>query len=221
MIAAALFAQSVLQVSFSPPLVFAGEPFQINAPAGVEINAITNLRKQGGFWAAQRPQATEIWSLERGGNDLRDAAKIQVPISLVPRWQSWPIASGARGGAWFLIGKERNLALVPVSGGYGLCASSGGLQRRWGNVLQLNIAVRSGPRHERAITADYVYAGKDHITLMARPDRVARLVMSINKNAVEVAVLAEYQMIGTISLLGDTKQISLSRGEKTSLSVRF
>src|SRR5438552_18932283 len=105
MIAAALFAQSVLQVSFSPPLVFAGEPFRINAPSGIETSAIANLRKQGGFWIAQKPVPAEIWSIERKGNELQDAAKIPVPLALVPRWQAWPTESGSLGGAAFLIRK--------------------------------------------------------------------------------------------------------------------
>ena len=221
MIAAALFAQSVLQVSFSPPLVFAGEPFHINAPSGIDLSAIANLRKQGGFWIAQKPVPAEIWSIERKGNDLRDAAKIPVPLALVPRWQTWPTESGSLGGAAFLIRKGFNLALVPMDGNFELCIEQDGAERRWANTIRLDIAVRSGPKHERAIAADYIYAGKEHITLSARPDRVARLIIAITGDSIETTLLAEYQMAGTLSVLNQTKQISLAKGEKISMTISF
>jgi hypothetical protein len=107
-----------------------------------------------------------------------------------------------------------------MRGNYGVCLLQD-TEVRFANIVQFDIAVRSGPRHVRGLVADVIYSGNTAITLYAKPDNVLSTTLSITTGGLTLNGVALFALRGSIKLLGREQAVNLKQGERFQLSEPF
>ncbi|MCH8275718.1 MAG: hypothetical protein IH851_13115 [Armatimonadetes bacterium] len=220
-------AQVLGAAQFEPPFVFAGERFHVRfqVPGPLRVESAANLALkvvEGGLEGrVLRPASAHFWTTLEGGGPLRpiDASRVEVPVAVVPKWRRWPGRSGLREGTAFLIGPNRSLALVPLADNYGLMILADGRERRLAPLLRLDVAARFGPRRPRPFRADYLYAGRTGITLLAGPGEIMRISLRLTEDRAELTIAARYDLAGEILLLGVARDLDLRSGKTLRMAV--
>ena len=197
-----LLAAQLGGISIDPQFALPGERFEIRGlgaaaisqPEGVQIT-----RSGGKIYGVAEAAGASFWATVGPARAFTDAVHFYPPIASGP---------GINLGS---------LTVFRVGDNYGLIARKDRAERRWAKIVDLDIAVRSGPRHERPFKSDYVYSGNGSVTLIGSPDKVARLAVQLTENGAHVELAALFDLRGSITILGSKHDIDLKPAE----TVRF
>lgn len=226
----ALSLMSYLQVTFEPAFVFPGERFTFhlgNQTQGSEVffrfTGLENVKvwqEDGqilGVVKSSAPARFWIWIAEN--HSLLDGMEVQVPVALCSAPFAPPVHSSH--GPWIVDRERRQVALVPLQENYGLWILTEHKNLRLAPLSGCFIGARHGPVRERKIHWEYLYAGKNHITLLADVAGVARLAIVIQPARVLATLTALYDVRGEWWLLGRKYEIRLSSAETFKAEVEL
>ncbi|HET6644240.1 MAG TPA: hypothetical protein VFG65_01950 [Fimbriimonadales bacterium] len=193
-----LLAAQLGGLSIEPQFSLPGERFEIRGLGAAEISrpdGMEIIRRGGKVYGVAKGPGASFWATLGPEGAFADAVHFYPPVASGPAID---------------VG---DLAIFPVGDNYGLIARDRGSERRWAKIVALDIAVRSGPRHERPFKPDYVYTGSDSVTFVGSPDKVARLSIRVDASGAHVELVALYDLGGTITILGAAHEINLRSAE--------
>jgi hypothetical protein len=114
------------------------------------------------------------------------------------------------------IAKVGGMEIVPMYGDVYAAILNG---KRFPSLVSFNLAPRSAPERERPFRVDYVYVGKDHVTLSGYAGGLLRATVRIESGRLTMNGISLFDFTGTMSLLGTEKVIELAAGGKLHISV--
>jgi len=190
-----------LDISFEPAFVFPGEAFRVHTRAQANVSS-PDLRfiRRGDVWQGVGPmENAEIYATIGPEGAFTDAVMEVLPVA-----KNKPIAN---------VG---GLEVVPMQGDlYGAILAG----KRFASLVSFSLAPRSAPERDRPFEVDYVYVGTDSVTLAGNAGGLLRASVHIEPGRLTFNGVPLFEFTGTISLLGDRREISSSPGGRIFLSI--
>jgi hypothetical protein len=205
----AVALQSLAAVSIAHPFVFPGEWFQVTGLGTATIAEKDNVVSRSGVFRVTRPGKASF--LARTANDARI---VEIPVALAPA-PDFSAPSGNYSGAGLLHRSGMSIAIVPLTDGFGAILQG----RRIAPVFALNASARSSPKRARAFGPAYMYAGREHLTIIARPGGIAAITIVVEPPYAKATIVARYDLEGEVLFFGKTTKIGLRQAESAQVSV--
>ena len=192
---------AALSISFEPAFVFPGEPFRVVTSAPAEVSSTSlRLTKRNDAWYGIAPQQpVDIYATIGPEGAYTDAAT-----------KSLPIAKGRP------ITKIGGMEIVPMHGDEYAAILNG---KRFPSIVSFSLAPRSAPERERPFRVDYVYVGKDYLTLSGEAGGLLRATVQLEPGRLTLNGISIFDFTGTMTLLGTERVIDLAAGGKLFFSV--
>ena len=192
---------AALSISFEPAFVFPGESFRVVTSAPAEVSS-SNLRltKRNDAWHGIAPQQpVDIYATIGPEGAYTDAATKLLPVA-----KGRPIA------------KIGGMEIVPMYGDEYAAILNG---KRFPSLVSFSLAPRSAPERERPFRVDYVYVGKNHVTLSGEAGGLLRATVRIEPGRLTLNGISLFDFTGTMTLLGTEREIDSAAGGKLYFSV--